>query len=560
MFLSPRAQSALTAFLLFLAALAAYANSFHGAFVYDDVDSILQNPSIRRLWPVERPFSPPSGGYTVSGRPLLNLSFALNYAAGRYAPAGYHAVNFVGHILAAWLLFGIVRRSLLRTSFASRALPLAFGAALLWTVHPLQTESVTYIVQRAESLGGLFYLLALYCFIRGGEEGRLWNVAAVGAALLGAGVKETIATLPLMAVFYDRAFVFPSFGAALRRRWPHYLGLVLVWIPLFCLTLANPGRGMTAGFNAQGYGWTYALFQPRVIFHYLWEAAWPAHLSFDDALSVSGPLLLASLLAFGILLAGVAVLFRRRPDLGFWGVWFLLVLAPSSSFIAILTETSAEHRLYLALAGLFVLAVLALDWSVGRRTGLFLALIMAWAAWLSWLTHQRNALYRSETVFWSHAVSETPSNRRAWMSLGRSYYEEGRLTEALAIFERPDALPPYNLMMQGEILGRLGFPAEAAKRFQAALALQQPKSELYYRYGCFLLRQGQVAAAAPLLQASLSMRPDRASAWAALGEAQILSGQAAAGRASFSKALELDPDNAALRADIGKCLKGSPSP
>ena len=182
------------AVLLSLAALAAWSNSFHGAFVLDDIPTIVANPSIRRLGALGTVLSPPKIGSPVTGRPLVNLTLALNYAASGTQVWSYHALNLLIHLLAGLTLFGVVRRTLeqpipcgrsLLAGDSSRAssfqqsntLPIAFAVALLWTVHPLQTEAVTYIVQRAESLAALFYLLTLYCTIRGatGADFRLPN-------------------------------------------------------------------------------------------------------------------------------------------------------------------------------------------------------------------------------------------------------------------------------------------------------------------------------------------------------------------------------------------------
>jgi len=184
-FLSSRVGRALAAALIVLAALLAYHNSFSGELVLDDGPSILENPTVRHLWPIWPALAPPpKEGITVSGRPVLNFSLALNWAMGASDVRGYHGVNLIIHILAGLTLFGIVRRTLeLASSTGAQRAPgpvgqrpgvessghstaLAFAVALLWTVHPLQTESVTYIIQRAESLMGLFYLLTLYCFIR----------------------------------------------------------------------------------------------------------------------------------------------------------------------------------------------------------------------------------------------------------------------------------------------------------------------------------------------------------------------------------------------------------
>ena len=152
--------------LIVLVTLISYSNSFSGEFLFDDVSSIPRNPTIRQLWP----FAPCQScelqqGATVTGRPVLNFSFAINYALGGLAVPGYHALNLAVHIANALLLFGILRRTLalpaLREKFGNAVLTLSFAIALLWAVHPLQTESVSYIVQRAESLVALFYLLML---------------------------------------------------------------------------------------------------------------------------------------------------------------------------------------------------------------------------------------------------------------------------------------------------------------------------------------------------------------------------------------------------------------
>ncbi|HYP17593.1 MAG TPA: hypothetical protein VEQ65_10310, partial [Opitutus sp.] len=137
--------------LIVAAALTAYHNSFGGPFVFDDLPSILDNPSIRSLWPLTTPLSPPNDfGFTVSGRPLVNLSLAFNYAIGGTAVWSYHVFNLVVHVLAGRALFGLVRRTLRQPVCTgwfdeTRARAAALSAAVLWTVHPLQTQAVTYV-------------------------------------------------------------------------------------------------------------------------------------------------------------------------------------------------------------------------------------------------------------------------------------------------------------------------------------------------------------------------------------------------------------------------------
>ena len=166
----------LVAALIAAITAAVFINGLHGVFVFDDVCAILRNSSIRHLWPIGRVLFPPGDATTACGRPLLNLCFALNYYFCGENPWGYHVVNVSIHVLAALLLFGVLRRSFclpaLRKHFGRAATWLALAITLLWAVHPLQTESVTYIAQRAESGIGMLYLLVLYCVIRGAHGWR----------------------------------------------------------------------------------------------------------------------------------------------------------------------------------------------------------------------------------------------------------------------------------------------------------------------------------------------------------------------------------------------------
>jgi len=164
--------------LLILAGVVAYWNSFDGMFVFDDFDSIQNNPHIEALWPLSEAMSLPlwNSATTIDGRPLLSLTFALNQRLLGPEPWGYHLVNLLIHIGAGLLLFGVVRRTLdlpqFRERYAGSGRWLALATAAIWLVHPLHTESVTYIVQRAESLMGMLFLLTLYASLRGLEGMR----------------------------------------------------------------------------------------------------------------------------------------------------------------------------------------------------------------------------------------------------------------------------------------------------------------------------------------------------------------------------------------------------
>ena len=410
--------------------LLAYHNSFTGPFTFDDRQSIQENLTIRHLWPVWQVLSPPAST-AVSGRPVLNFSLAINYAFGGTSVQGYHALNLAIHILAALALFGVVRRTLarpaLRDCFGTVANGLALAIAAIWTVHPVQTEAVTYVSQRAESLMGLFYLLTLYCFIRGTESQRSgrWFTLSIVACLLGMATKEVMVTAPLMVLLYDQTFVAGSFQAAWTRRWRVYMGLAGTWLLLAYLMTGLHGRGVGYGL---GITWqTYALTECQVVVNYLWLALWPHPLIFDygtarivqHAAEVASCALILVLLAIGVLVG-----LKRRSAIGFIGAWFFVILAPTSSVVPVAAQPMAESRLYLPLAAVVAIVVIGIHALAGRRS---MPVFLVLAVGLGFLTVQRNQDYRSQIAIWGDTVAKRPQNPRAQYSLGTVLAQVGRI-------------------------------------------------------------------------------------------------------------------------------------
>src|SRR5688500_12290270 len=270
------------AVVLVIAGLVVYANGLGGPFVYDDFSAIVSNDQIRRLAPLSEPLSPPRDT-PVAGRPLVNLSLALNYAVSGLDPRGYHLTNLAIHLLAALALFGVVRRTLdfdTTDALRARSRDVAFVCALVWMLHPLNTEVVNYVTQRTSSLKGLMYLLTLYCSIRAlGRSRAGWQAAAMLACAFGMACKESMATAPLMVALYDRVFVYSSFRAAVRQRGRLYTGLAATWLILAALLLSGP-RG-TVGFGAGVGAWTYLLNQAAMIVDYLRLTILPRALVLD---------------------------------------------------------------------------------------------------------------------------------------------------------------------------------------------------------------------------------------------------------------------------------------
>jgi tetratricopeptide (TPR) repeat protein len=543
------------------AVAAVYWAGLHGAFVFDDVDSIPANASIREF---SSALAPPAGA-TVSGRPFLNLSFALNYAASGVDPLGYHALNLAIHALAALALFGIVRRTLATPAGGSHerraCIAVAFAVALLWALHPLQVESVEYIVQRAESLMGLLYLLTLYAFIRHAEGGRsatAWASVAFGCCLLGMATKEAMATAPLIVFLYDRTFISGSFRGAWQRHGKVLLSLAACWLPLGLQMAYSGGRSGTAGFGSGVSWWAYGLEQLKAVFLYLRLAAWPRPLVGDyGRVLTAGPLEAA---AYGagmiVLVAGTLVLLVRRPALGFLGAWFLGILAPSSSIVPVATEIVALHRMYLPLAAVVVGGVLALRAALGGGR-LFQGAVLGIALALAAVTARRIRVYEGPFAFWSDVAIKEPGNAGAWNNLGLVEAEAGNPAGAAADFRRALAIVPtfatahFNL---GKSLLAAGQPVDAALQLEEALQYLPRDPAVHQQLGRAFAATHDAGAAVRELNEAIALDPDRADVWFDLGVVMEQKGVTGGALQCYAKAVELNPAYPEARLNYGNLL------
>lgn len=552
---------------LVIAAVVAYANTFSVPFAFDDKTAILENPTIRSLWPLSGPFSPPAIGSGVTGRPLVNASLALNYALGGTSVFGYHVFNVVVHALSALLLFHILRRT-----FRSRPLAERFGAsadilggliAMVWAVHPLLTESVTSVIQRTESFLAFWYLLTLYAFIRGAAAphgARRWQVAAVVSCACGMLTKEVMVTAPVLLFFYDRTFLAGTFRGAWReRKWVH-LGFAATWLILAVLVVGMGGsRGVAAGVGLGVSVGDYVLTQFHAIALYLKLSVWPHPLVFDYGWEVArsvGEVFPPMLLVVGLAVATLVALWRA-PVLGFAGLWFFGILAPSSSVVPLVEQTIAEHRMYLPLIAVVALLGALLYRAMGR--GSFVALGLAVPVLLC-ATLARNRDYRTEIALWTDTAQKAPTNPRALSNKAEILIALGRGPEALSPAAEAGRLRPNypealnNLAIALAQSGRL---EEAVPYYESALKLRPTYAAAHSNLGAALAQLGHVPEAVAHLEKALQLSPhavDVPRLRNNLGSAYLQSGRVVDAIAQYRIVVQLAPQFADAHYNLGLAL------
>lgn len=538
---------------------AAYMNALDGPFLLDDQRTVRENDSIRDLSDLGRVLHP-AAQTPVTGRPVPNLTFAVNYALGGEAVRGYHVVNITIHLLTGLALFALLRRTVPRMRGGGVTAPspgddlTALAVAALWLVHPLNTETVNYVTQRTESLLGLFYVTALWAATRAVEAKRplRWEVGAALAALCAVGSKETALTLPLVLVLWDRAFAFDSFASAWAARKRLYGLTLLSWL-LFAFFARELPFFAEKGFQTEVSRWVYLAHQGPIVLRYLGLAAWPQALVFDYG--GPGPLNLGTALPAVAVVAvlGLATLVAvvRWPRLGFWGAWFFITLAPASSFIPIPTEVGAERRMYLPLAGVLLLAVWLTRWlltrigNVDRRRQTGWVLTGAAVLVLGVATHARNRDYQEGLRIWQTSLARWPQPR-AHEHISMFLRDAGRIEESIAQLRLAiDQSPNARHALASALLER-GQVQEAVTHFREYLRQWPDDPHIIVgreEFGLALLQARDPAGAAEQFRAIIALDPNYARARIGLGDALIAMNQPAGALEAYREAVRLQPGN-----------------
>jgi tetratricopeptide (TPR) repeat protein len=579
-------------FILLAAGMVCYTNSFGGPFIFDDNRVILNNPHLFTLWP-------PWKAVLVPTRFVADISFALNFALGGLTPADYRVTNVLIHIVAGLLLYGVVRRTLELPRFGGRFHAtsgfLAGASALLWIVHPLQTESVTYIAQRIEALMGLFYLLFFYCFIRGiqSQRPRLWMNAALVSCMVGMGTKEVFVTAPFVLLVYDGLFVSTSWRDVFHARGKLYVAMFLT-LGIFALLLViGMARAMGNGslFVTVISPWQYAMTQSGVILHYVKLSFVPTSLCLSYrwpfAKSLGEVWAPATLIVVVLVITAAGLL--RRKAFSFPLVWFFCILAPTSSIMPI-ADAAFEHRMYLPLAGLITGVVVGVyvaferlatlhSWGWPWRRVLFGVLCLI-AAWFTTLTQARNLDYRSEEAVWRDIVVKRPDNYNPYIALSREMIGENRLDEAYDILNQaltrmPDfsgipfeklreqfmqdvSLPciPYAMAHNnlGIVYMNWKLLEDAKVHFKEAIRVFPSNHIGYFNMGRIALFQGQTNEAVRWWQDSLLRKPSDIDTLCLLAVHHTAQSHYSEAVSCYRKVLYWNPDHAFARAQLAWLL------
>lgn len=515
--------------------LAAYANAFRGPFVFDDVQQIRDNPMVRDLGTFLRD----GGGYrSMPGRFVAYLTFALDYRLGGGSPFRFHAFNVAVHLANALLVHALVV-TLFRTPRASRSAiapasgTVAFVAAVLFVAHPIQTQAVTYIVQRVTSLATLFYLASVVLYAR-------WRLARPGprprrlacyllsllAAVLAMHTKEIAFTLPLAIALLEVSFF--------DRRSGRWLALVpfaatALLVPLMALrghggTLAGAAAAVGEATRIQSRlgRLEYLATELPVIVTYLFLLLLPVGQNLDHDYPLHRSLLEPEVVASGLVLlalAGLAVfLFLRTRTaarspldpgarVAAFGIgWWFVTLSVESTLVPIV-DVINEHRVYLPAAGAFTAAAIGILFLARRVTaaetaprataiaGAVLALVLAVA------TAARNQVWASDLALWTDSAIKSPDKARPTLNLGTALIEAGRMREAVGPLRRAVALDPSHGFAHAQLAAALlaaGRPDEAEPELRDALRLSPADPEATFNLAVLLWQ---------------SRRPDEARRW-----------------------------------------------
>jgi protein O-mannosyl-transferase len=549
-----RLRLAAASLLLVGLGLAAYSNSLQASWHFDDEPNITQNSYVHINTLSLASLLGAMLQDRRQNRPFSNLSFALNYYFSGQQVFAYHLVNLLLHLLGSLLVFFNLRLLFRRAGLnRDRSDPAALAAAAVWTVHPLNVQAVTYIVQRQTVMASVLMLGALLAYLSARESkapGRrllLYGGSAL-AFILAAGSKEIALVTPALILLVEFYFYQGLSPAFLRRRPLALAAALLLFSGLVLLFLRAPMRSQIAhGF--QNFPFTLSqrlLTEPRVLYSYLGLTLWPVPLSVEHDPLVSWSWLhpwttAPALLGWTVILVAAILKARSYPWLSFAALWYLLNLSLESSFLPL--DLMFEHRLYLPSLAVIV-PLLAGPVFSARRLSRVWPLLALLTLMLLAMTRERNRVWQTELDLWRDCARKTPFKAAAFINLGAAFREAGDDDRAFPAFDRAVKLDPKSpdaFLNRGIAYGKKGQLELALLDFDSALALNPGLAKVYYNRGLALAEQGRFQAALADWTRAIELDPGLTPAYLSRGSLYLRLGQSRLAQSDFLKARNQSP-------------------
>ena len=583
-----------------------YADTLTGPFIFDDRNNIEENPHIRISRITLKGLTAAAFDSPLHRRPVAYISFALNYYFHGYNVVGFRLVNVVIHIISGILLFFFIQATFRTPALRSgntHAKWVSFFAAAIWMVHPLQTQSISYIVQRMNSLAAMFCILSflLYAHFRMSPQkrSRWWLLSGcILAGILALGSKENAATLPFFIILYEWYFFGNLSLKWLKDHLPELAGFLLLLVILVLIYLGvDPLDKILATYENRNFTPIQRILTEfRVVIFYISLFLWPhpSRLNLDHDFALSSSLTdpittLFSMLAIAVLMVLAVITARNQRIISFCILWFLGNLVIESSIFGL--EIIFEHRLYLPsmLCGLIII-LLIYRWvkPMWLNTVILSSLVIVGSVW----TYERNGVWRDRVTIWKDCVKKSPQKARPYNNLGAALADEGHYNEAIAHYHKALQINPYypnayanlglTLAKQGKVaegitlllkalqikpkdyetLSNLGVALlmqeryeEAIKYLTEALEINPHFAKAHNNIGVVLRRQNRFQESMDHLRSALQLDPDYAEAYNNLGVTLASQGLYEEAIAQFSAALEINPGYAKARQNLEKSLK-----
>ncbi|CAN2045515.1 protein O-mannosyl-transferase [Candidatus Magnetomoraceae bacterium gMMP-1] len=557
-------------YILVIAGFLVYSNALQGPFMFDDGNNIVVNPHIRLIKLSLDGLERAAFKSVHSHRPVANISFALNYYFHQYHVVGYHIVNVLIHIITGMLLFVFIQITLSLPGVnadKSSSLWISFFTALLWLVHPIQTQSVAYIVQRMNSMAAMFYVLSFLLYVKARlADKKKWALFAgcVLAGLLAMGCKEIAVTLPFFILLYEWYF-FQDLSKLWLKRNAIYLivlGIILISI-VFIYMGPNPVERILSTYVNRDFTLTQRLLTEfRVVIHYLSLLFYPhpsrLNLDYDFPLSTSliHPVSTLLCLCLIVFLIGFAIYSAKKERLISFGIlWFFGNLVIESSVIGL--EIIFEHRTYLP--SIFVsLIIVMLTYRYIKLKWFKPAILCALALVCSVWTYERNKVWSDNVVLWKDCTAKSPEKIRPYNNLGLALVLHNKFDEAILYYKKalqikPDASDVYNNM--GLVLSGLGKADEAISNFSKALEINPDLAQAHNNLGKELRNQNRLDEAIFHYRKALKICPGSEEVHNNIGVALAVQGKLDKAIEHFRVALRIDPGHVGARHNLEKALK-----